>query len=156
VRSLRCLSVLALACLLGGCLAEVGDPLPPYKDPDPVPAWEDEAEELEGDKVYDKNDQWMGEDQATAHVPAVEILSGKLSVTVPHPMEHDHYITAMYVRDQRGVITGFHEFDRPKEGKSALGVTANFDVPLRATKVRAYAHCNKHDTWRSDSLTLPQ
>jgi desulfoferrodoxin (superoxide reductase-like protein) len=145
---------LVLVGLLGGCLAKVGDPLPPFKDPDPNPDWEAEAEELEGDKVYDENDQWMGQDLAASHVPNAQILSGKLSVTVPHPMQHDHYITAIYVRDQRGVIVGFQEFKDPAEGKDALGVTANFDVPLRATSVRAYAHCNQNDTWRSERLEL--
>ncbi len=151
----RLLSMLVLATALTGCLAKVGDPLPPFKDPDPNPEWEDEAEELEGDKVYDANDKWMGQDLAPSHVPQMEILSGKLSVTLPHPMEHDHYITDIYVRDQRGVIVGFHEFKRPAEGDDELGVTANFDVPLRASKVRAFAHCNQHDTWRSEWLTLP-
>ena len=142
------------ASALSGCIAKVGDPLPPFKEPDPKPAWEDEAEELEGDKVYDAEDEWMGENQAPSHVPNPQILSGKLSVTVPHPMERDHYITAIYVRDDRDVIVGFQEFDRPGEDANALGVTANFDTPLRASSVRAYAHCNQHDTWRSKSLQL--
>jgi desulfoferrodoxin (superoxide reductase-like protein) len=142
--------------VLAGCLAKIGGPLPPYKQPEVNEAWEERALELEADEVYDEDDPWMGdEEQVPEHVPFADLLSGKLSVTVPHPMTRDHYITTIYVRDQDGLVLGLRELKRPGEGDDAQGVTVDFDRPLLAASVTAYAHCNTHDTWKAAPFALP-
>ncbi len=113
-------------------------------------AWEAEAAVLEGAQVYDAETLWRGEDQAAEHVPMVQVSSEGAFVAVPHPMTADHWVTAIYLRDQHGVVIAMSRAAQPPAGVVHPWTSVTFEIPHDVTEVTAYAHCNVHDVWRSD------
>jgi desulfoferrodoxin (superoxide reductase-like protein) len=146
------MGVAAFGIWLPGCMAHVGvdDGSGGEERND---AWETQAAALEGTKVYDKSTQWMGEDKAATHVPQVTVSEGTVLVLVPHPTTIDHYITAIYLRDQDGVIIAFVEYEQPTKDSDVTGVSPPpIALEGSVTSVTAYAHCNKHNTWKADPV----
>ena len=117
--------------------------------PDLNETWEARADELE--KVT-----WTASDPGTkpdVHIPVVTYnASGRtVTVSVPHVMTPEHYITTIYIRDQDGIVLGLQEYAQP----SAEGDSPSVDLTLHesTTSVVAYAYCNLHDNWAGGSIS---
>jgi desulfoferrodoxin (superoxide reductase-like protein) len=116
--------------------------------------WQDEAVRYEREGVYTMEDQgkWEGQDKEKAHTPSVEIYANNTAVIsrVDHPMSAEHWVEAIYFKDQNGDVFYLEHFsylDAKDEGKIAETYIA---IPEGVTSVTAYAFCNLHGTWKSD------
>jgi len=81
------------------------------------------------------------------HVPTLSVTASEIRVTSSHVMspDEDHFITALWVENQNGIILHFQEF-RVTDAKAEF-VTG---FPEGTEEVIAFAHCNQHDVWKSD------
>jgi desulfoferrodoxin (superoxide reductase-like protein) len=116
------------------------------------PSWQSRAADLEGrGQIYTKAapGKWMGKEGT--HVPTLELSADKKTATVrlTHGMATDHYITTIYVKDDQGRVIGLREL--MGSDSEALGM---FTVPESSLELTAYAFCNLHDLWQSDSTEI--
>ena len=78
------------------------------------------------------------------HVPVIEKTATGFKVTVgsvAHPMEEKHYIEWIHlVADGRGCMVFLNPDDPPMA-----------EFALQADQVNAYAYCNLHGYWKSQS-----
>jgi desulfoferrodoxin (superoxide reductase-like protein) len=122
----------------------------------PEDDWEDRAgglEDAQGEPfTAAEPGPWRGEEQS--HVPVLTV-SSTVRVDVMHtqvlgdPAGLDHFVTAVYVRDQDGHIIHFIEL-----GGDEPSVLTSFIPPEGTTEIIAYAHCNVHGLWRSGTTVL--
>ena len=77
------------------------------------------------------------------HTPRIKMEGNEVSVKVPHPMEPDHYIVAIYVTDQSGNVIAKTQLSPSDEP----GYTVTVDPTV--TSVQAWALCDDHDLWSS-------
>lgn len=118
---------------------------------EPNTEWETLGEMYESGPVYTQSDpgEWAGKE--AVHVPMVVLNEGKgsIEVTVMHVMSAEHWIPAIYVRDQAGVIVGFKDYGiEAWNGEAPDGnPTATFVVPQGTTQITAFGYCNLHDNW---------
>ena len=122
--------------------------------------WSARANELEqyevnGDENYiyelDKGGQYAGKEMS--HTPVVELDDLTAKINVNHPMNVDHWITTVYLKDQSGTVVFLREFlpqDQNMDGKLSFDV----ELPTGVTKLQAYAFCNKHDLWKSTEVSV--
>lgn len=116
--------------------------------------WQEEAVRYERGQVFTKEEPgiWAGKEES--HTPKVMIYSNNTAViaTVDHPMDIDHWVEAIYFKDQNGEVFYLEHFgyqDYKKDNKTAETYIA---IPEGVTKVTGYAFCNKHGTWRSEEV----
>ena len=95
--------------------------------------------EMSGVLTSDEPGQW-GE-KIAGHYPIVSIVDQIVSVQVSHPMETDHYIEAIYLKDAEGHLLGFKSLS-PGDDPSA-----SFFVVDQSAECKAYAMCNLHEVW---------
>lgn len=79
------------------------------------------------------------------HVPVIEQTDKGVVVkvgSVPHPMEEDHFISLVQLRDANGVVIG----KRLKPGDKP---EAEFCCLANAEGLTARIYCNLHGAWRS-------
>mmetsp|Transcript_79590 Transcript_79590/g.178026 ORF Transcript_79590/g.178026 Transcript_79590/m.178026 type:complete len:119 (-) Transcript_79590:85-441(-) len=106
-------------------------------------------EEWEGKGVLDANNEggWVG--KAAKHVPVLVWMGGgKVSVTVPHGMEPDHFIACIWVKDESDKVLDY-KLLKASDGKAE----AEFVVPV-GSNITAYEKCNLHDVWKSSPMTV--
>jgi superoxide reductase len=117
-----------------------------------VEAWERRARELESKGTVLTGaapGKWLGKEGT--HVPRATFnADGTVTITTPHPMTAEHWISTHYIKDQDGIVVGLQELtsSRP-EAKSV------FKVPAGTTKVVAYSYCNLHDHWQGSETPAP-
>ena len=116
--------------------------------------WEARAGDLEsrpGKEVLcsENPSEWSG--KVEGHVPQVELNMGEGSITVRtnHGMSEEHYIPALYVRNQDGIVVGLQEFSGTDTEPVAM-----FTLPKGTMSVIAYSFCKLHDHWKSESTTV--
>lgn len=134
---------------------------------EPVLDWESKASALE----KSANCCWTaasepGADSDNAgrapnHAPVVGTTAdGDLKVWLAsgHPMTEAHWITSMYVKDQRGVVIWYVNFGEERILPSQVATTPQWmeetpailiRPPSGTTLVKAYAYCNLHQNWTS-------
>lgn len=95
--------------------------------------------ELNGTLTADEPGQWA--DKIAGHYPIVSIYEQMVTVQVAHPMDIDHYIEAIYLKDSNGHLVGFKQLS-PNDEPSA-----QFYVIDPSTEYKAYAMCNLHEVW---------
>ena len=70
-------------------------------------------------------------------------------MTVNHPMDAEHYIVALYLSNQDGVI-----FDKvalnPMDNTEA---THAFTLPAEVTSVTPWSLCDDHDLWMGATVS---
>jgi superoxide reductase len=82
------------------------------------------------------------------HVPVIEPMPDGFLVRVgslPHPMEVDHYIEwiELLIPTQDGSVSAsYRVFLNPGDKSEAF-------FPVKAAKVSAREHCNKHGLWKA-------
>mmetsp|Transcript_19701 Transcript_19701/g.40091 ORF Transcript_19701/g.40091 Transcript_19701/m.40091 type:complete len:119 (-) Transcript_19701:269-625(-) len=106
-------------------------------------------DEWEAKGVLDATNEgnWVG--KAAKHVPVLVWMGGgKVSVSVPHGMEPDHWITCIWIKDEAGKVLDY-KLLKASDGKA----TADFTVPV-GTAITAFEKCNLHDVWKSSSMTV--
>jgi desulfoferrodoxin (superoxide reductase-like protein) len=82
-----------------------------------------------------------------SHVPAISVSDGTATLvvgTTVHGMSEAHHITAVWVRDQTGMVIFYKAF--ATDGSEAPLVA--FPVPVGSRALTPYEHCNLHGTWR--------
>ena len=100
-----------------------------------------EALNLEMGGVLTSNEpgDWAG--KIAGHYPIATIADQMVSVQVAHPMDADHYISAIYLRDADGHLLGFKSLSPGDEP------SADFFVLDPSAEYYAYAACNLHENW---------
>ena len=88
------------------------------------------------------------ETKINGHTPRIKMIGDEVTVKVPHPMDPDHYIVAIYVTDQSGNVIGKTQLKPGDPAQYTLTVEAG------VTEVQAWALCDDHDLW--SGLTLPR
>ena len=131
-------TTVAVPASLWGCV------VPPDAYADINTSWEKRAEQLESNGVLTGSSPgpWAGKE--ALHIPTVTFNSGggTVTVTTPHGMARDHWITTIYVRNQEGVVVGLQEFTGLDPA-----ATATFNLPPGTTWITAYSYCSLHDHW---------
>lgn len=142
IKSLVILALVAAVPIVHGCTSN-------QEGPEIDPRWEDRAAEL---GRLTRSDDDPGPFNPDMHVPYSSYDASRRMVTVdvPHAMESGHRITAIYIRDQDGIVIGFHELPTPTGGEEAPSV--EFVLHETTTAIVAYAHCNLHDNWMEPAL----
>ncbi|MEM7679032.1 MAG: desulfoferrodoxin family protein [Myxococcota bacterium] len=112
------------------------------------PEWEFNARLLEETGVYSAQAPGIWTGREASHVPILTVNNGVATVRTEHEMVDDHRTDAIWIRTDN-VVTGFATFPKP-----ATTPEFSFQLPVGAQEVVAFAHCNQHDTWRSDPVTL--
>ena len=146
IQSLGAVGAVALTGCYGDATYEVDRSIFTY--------WQAEAVRYERDGVFTKADPGDWEGKEDAHTPKVTIYQNNTAVvaTVDHPMDIDHWVEAIYFKDQNGDVFYLEHFgyqDAKNEGKVAETFIA---IPQGVTEVTGYAFCNKHGTWRSEPV----
>ena len=111
--------VLWMLVLLSGvhCDADTEEGPPPPPDPETLTAqWEQEY----GLFTAATTGEWAP--QIASHVPLSVEVDDTLVISVDHPMDADHGITAIYVKDQQGHVVDLRELD---PGPSSQALTNN-------------------------------
>ena len=135
----------------------------------PYPPWQAKANAFEaGGKCC-----WTSSAPAPAgqggpenHLPMVSVDdNGELKVWMQdgHPMNEEHWITTVYVRDQRGIVLELADFGEQElysqyestefewtESTPAI----NIEIPPGTTQLKAYAYCNLHRHWAGDIVNV--
>lgn len=136
--------------------------------------WEARATQLENitrlgydDFSEESPGEWAGKE--ATHVPQVELNGRNLYAYVNHPMELEHWITTIYVRDQNRKVVYLQEFvpnsvaTISEEVQAALDMAfmetngyalIRFRLPAETTSFTVYAFCNKHDNWKTATYSV--
>ena len=86
--------------------------------------------------------KWAGKSES--HTPIATINADRsVTITVPHGMSDDHWITCLYAETHSGKIVALQRFTGREEK-----ATLTFFPPLCGTYVTPYAVCNEHGVWR--------
>jgi desulfoferrodoxin (superoxide reductase-like protein) len=160
-------SAAALPAVITGCSEDD----PPAVEPNLE--WEDTADGLEQSPLccWTGAPGEVGSPSVGAHLPEISIdrVDGRLRATVftlgdengdgqiaPHPMVATHWLTVMYVRDQRNVVVYLRDFGQEQIKQQYLNQnpTFSFDVPPGTTSLRAYSFCNLHQHWRGPRVEI--
>lgn len=116
--------------------------------------WESRATDLEsmaGKQIRTEADPGPWEAKVGGHLPEMTVDNALNQVTVVtnHGMSEEHYITTIYVRDQKGFVVGLKEFS-PTDAEAKV----IFPLPKGTTSVTAYSNCNLHDHWMTEPVTI--
>lgn len=145
-----------------------GDDDAPFE---PVLEWEAKASALERNANCcwtEADPPGMGSNndgRALNHAPVIAMDGSDLMVFFEggHPMTVAHWITSVYVKDQRGTVIWFSDFGETRilPAQVADGPQYNADnpaiiiePPAGTTRVKAYAYCNRHQHWTSDVASI--
>src|SRR5688572_26850830 len=124
-------TAVALVPWLEGCGSDADDDSPV----EPNAEWERIAAEKEATGVYTAQQpgEWVGKE--ATHLPKLtfDMTAKTVTVTVGHPMTAEHWITAVYIRNEDDVVIGLKEFLG-----TDLEATATFSFPASTTKITAY------------------
>ncbi|MBM4292061.1 MAG: hypothetical protein FJ138_11965 [Deltaproteobacteria bacterium] len=120
--------------------------------------WAERAAALEQGGVYTPAapGEWAGKE--AAHTPTATLMDmgGALTVKafVNHVMTAEHWISGVYFRDQDNNVFFLQELSYTDGDPGAeKGVTVYAQVPAGVTAVTAFAYCNLHDCWRSETVS---
>jgi len=139
--------------LVPGCGDEAADATPGTPTNAALEMFKTKAASLEATMIYDKSTQWKGTDKAATHVPTVTVTGNTAVVETPHVLTNAHYITALYLKNQKGEIIAFAELAQPVAQEMMPKAAANLTLPAGTTQVTAFSHCNLHDVWKSDPVS---
>ena len=89
-------------------------------------------------------------DKVNSHTPSVEVGLGTATVTVPHPMDADHYIAALYLTNTNGAVIAKKQLN-PQEYQEAQ---YTFELPVGVTTVTPWALCDDHDLWSGPTVNV--
>ena len=89
-------------------------------------------------------------DKVNAHTPTVEIGLEGATITVPHPMDEEHYVAALYLTDSTGEVIAKKQLN-PQEYPEAR---YTFDLPANVTAVTPWALCDDHDVWIGSTVAV--
>lgn len=117
--------------------------------------WQKEAARYEQDDVYSMDNPGDYDDKIAAHVPDLSYYAEGTAVVavVDHPMTKEHWVEAIYFKDQNGDVfylqhLSYQEYENKAEKREARAYCA---IPEGVTQVTAYAFCNLHGTWKSEA-----
>ena len=104
----------------------------------------------EDDEARTRSSPGKWEGKSESHTPVATINADRsVTITVPHSMSEDHWITTVYALDRERKIIALRRFSgRDKEA------TLTFFPPLCGTYVTPYAVCNEHGVWRGSPAAL--
>jgi desulfoferrodoxin-like iron-binding protein len=118
--------------------------------------WEQRAALLEESSgvTYSSASPGMWAGKEGTHTPSVtENGDGSVTVSTGHPMEENHWINTIFVRDQNGLVIHLVDFIARGPNKASAASTS-FRPPAGTTSVTAYSYCNLHDLWVSDPISV--
>ena len=101
--------------------------------------------------VLTPNDPGEWESKIVGHYPIVVPEGNTINVIVPHPMDADHYIEAIYVKSEAGDVIGYQEFT-PEDAMAM----ASFEVDDASGEFMAYSVCNLHQVWKAPQVRTPE
>ncbi|MCK5720821.1 MAG: hypothetical protein KAH84_12855 [Thiomargarita sp.] len=80
------------------------------------------------------------------HLPQVQVVDNKVSITTNHSMSEAHYIVRHTLVMEDGTVIGEKTFSPGDEN-----AISNFDLPEgHSSKLYATSFCNKHDLWMAE------
>jgi desulfoferrodoxin (superoxide reductase-like protein) len=131
------------ACAIGGSEVEL----------EQNSQWQSRAVGLKSNQVYTAAAPGMWAGKEGSHVPKVAINGGVADVSCTHAVAEGHWITTIFVEDQdQNVI---HMEDFLGRGPGASQAVTSFRIPPGVTSIVAFAYCNLHDCWSSESIAVP-
>ena len=87
-------------------------------------------------------------EKIAGHYPIAIREPGGIRIRVAHPMDEDHYIEAIYLKDAEGTVLGVTALS-PGEAPEAFFEGA-------APNAMAYAVCNLHEVWSAPVVRSPE
>lgn len=81
------------------------------------------------------------------HIPRIEVLNGKVTVTTPHGMSEEHFIVRHTLLLADGTMVGAKTFTAKDKPVSEHSLPAGYKG-----KVYATSFCNLHDLWLADAV----
>ena len=66
-------------------------------------------------------------------------------------MDIDHWVEAIYFKDQNGDVFYLEHFGFQDYKENNKGAETYIAIPQGVTQVTGYAFCNKHGTWKSET-----
>jgi desulfoferrodoxin (superoxide reductase-like protein) len=116
-------------------------------------AWQSRVEELKANNIYSRAVPGIWAGKEGTHVPKITDLGGGLfEASCTHGMAEGHWITTIFVEDERGNVLHLQELMGRGPGVG-MPVTT-FRVPPGVRTLTAYTYCNLHDCWSSDPYTI--
>lgn len=113
------------------------------------PAWEARASQLvaaSGVIFTQANPgKWAGKE--ALHVPTATFAAGSVTVTTPHVMTADHYITTHFIKSNAGIVVGLKEY-QPTDPKPEV----TFTLAPGTTTITLFSNCNLHGLWDNENL----
>jgi len=88
-------------------------------------------------------------DLVSLHIPSI-VIDGVRGVAkmALHPQGPDHYITGLWVYDNRGRMLTCRKIN------SSETAAIEFRVPTHIGSIRVYEHCNLHGVWEAPSVEI--
>ena len=148
-RLLKLGSVAALTSILPGCAdtptATMTTPM--SDEPNPMMG---QVEIWEQMGILTPNEPGEWGEKIAGHFPIVYRKPGGVMVSVAHPMDPEHYIEGIYLKDGSGRVLGVQELT-PDQMPSAFFELANVPADLEA-----FAVCNLHQVWSASLVRTPE
>lgn len=86
-------------------------------------------------------------DLISLHVPTVTIDANKGKAVVKgHPMTNEHYITDIWIYDDKGLMVTCVKMNSSSTAELA------FSIPLGTKNLTVYEHCNLHGVWATNII----
>jgi len=156
-RALKTLGTISLAAIyLPGCGGDDDDPtgmggqsaIGGTPTTGGVPGMDSDTEQLianwESGGLLTPNAPGMWAEKVAGHFPIATVSENTISVVTPHPMDAEHWIEAIYIKDAEGNLLGFQAFEAGT-GTAA----ATFEVEDATIEFTAHSVCNLHGVWVS-------
>jgi superoxide reductase len=117
------------------------------------PTWAERTATLKGAAVYTKAAPGMWAGKEATHVPTVSVDASRMAtVACSHGVAEGHWITTLFIEDQNGNVIHLEEF--LGRGPMASPASTTFRIPGGVTSIIAYAYCNLHDCWSTESISV--
>jgi desulfoferrodoxin (superoxide reductase-like protein) len=88
-------------------------------------------------------------DLVTLHIPHVTLDGPRLHVDMnAHPQTADHYITDLWIFDERNYMVGCRKFD------SSANVSLDIPISEHTGSLRIFEHCNLHGVWEHPTVEV--
>jgi desulfoferrodoxin (superoxide reductase-like protein) len=116
-----------------------------------IPDLEAKADKMEKTGVLtpEAPGQWAGKEGS--HTPVATVSGQSITVITKHEMTTEHWIHAIYLRDQDGKVVGMVAL-KPTDAEAK----GTFSVPTGTTTVTPYSFCNKHGLWKGSTVSMGQ
>lgn len=97
--------------------------------------------------IFTQDNGGIWSEKKGSHLPNIEVIAGKITVTTDHAQSDEHYIARHTVLLDDGTVVGATTFSPLDVPVSEHELPAEYRGVIYAT-----SFCNKHDLWLSEAL----